>query len=162
MISRSNVPQFDGPDGEEADQSDNPPNEGDDTLERMSYWSDDDGSSSDEHESEGEGNKMVIDSEDESETEEIENQHVMYLEDLGTFATQETFRPNVPELTPQPQLTPFSLPAVEDTPMSPPMMIGQQGPALQADTMQIPLGCSQVHLTDSETNVCTPEDNSTG
>jgi len=49
-----------------------------------------------------------------------------------------------------------------DTPMSPPTTIGQQGPALQADTMQIPLGRSQVHLTDSETNERAPEDNSTG
>ena len=42
-----------------------------------------------------------------------------------------------------------------DTPMSPPMTIGQQGPVLQADTMQIPLGRSQVHLMDSETNLRT-------
>jgi len=46
--------------------------------------------------------------------------------------------------------------------MSLPMMIGQQGPALQADTMQIPLGRSQVHLMDLETNEHAPEDNSTG
>jgi len=49
-----------------------------------------------------------------------------------------------------------------DTPMSLPMTIGQQGPALQADTMQIPLGHSQVHLMDLETNKCAPEDNSAG
>ena len=76
-MGRPNLPQSDGLDGEEAGQGDNPLNE-DGTMERENYWSDDDGSSSNEHKSEGEGNEMVM-ADNESETEKIENQHVTHL-----------------------------------------------------------------------------------
>ena len=110
-----------------------------------------DGSSSDEYGSEGEGSKIAIDPDNKSETEELENQQVTHPRDPETFVPGETFRPNSPELMPQPQTTVFSVPAVEDTPMSSsPAMIGQQGAALQEQLM------------DSETNECEPEDNSTG
>jgi len=51
-LGRPNLPQFDSR-GEEAGQGDDPPNEEDGAMERESYWSDDDGSSSDEYKSKG-------------------------------------------------------------------------------------------------------------
>ena len=131
-MGRPDLPQFDGPDGEEADEGDDPLHEKDGATERETYWSDDDGSSSDEYDSEGEGSEIAIDPDNESETEELENQQVTHRQDPETFVPGETFRPDSPELMPQPQMTVFSVPAVEDTPMSSLLtMIGQQGVALQ-------------------------------
>ena len=57
-----------------------PPIEEGDATERESYWSDDDGSSSEEYNSDkedtlGDGSKLVTDSDGEFDSEEIENQH---------------------------------------------------------------------------------------
>lgn len=49
----------------------------------------------------------VKDSDNEFETDVIENQHDTQLRDPETFAPRETFRSDSPELIPRPQPTPF-------------------------------------------------------
>ena len=72
--------------------------------------SDNNGSSSDEYNSEGEGSEIAIDPNNESKTEELEDQQVTHPQDPETvFVPGETFRPDSPELMPQPQITVFSV-----------------------------------------------------
>jgi len=132
-------------------------------MERESYWSDDDGSSSDEYNSEeedpvGDGSKMVVDSDGKSDSEGIENQHsVMHLQDSEISAPQETC---MPELVPRPPTTPTLLSAVDGASMPPPMMIGQQESTIQAENMQTRLDYVPAELT--ETSEHEPEDSNTG
>ena len=76
-------------------------------MERESYWSDDEGSSSKNSEETVEDrSKMIINSNGESESEGIENEHcVPHLQDPEISAPQETCEPKLvscPQTTPMP------------------------------------------------------------
>ena len=117
-----------------------PPIEEGDVTERESYWTDNDGSSSEEYNSKEtveDGSKMIVGSDGESDLEGIENEDcVPHLQDTEILAPQETCEP---ELVPHPQTTPMPSPAVISN--------GQQESMIQ-------------HLT--KTNESDPEDSNTG
>jgi hypothetical protein len=141
-LSRSNFAQS-NTHRQEADEDEDPPieeaQEGD-VMERESYWTDDDGSFSEEYNSEEtveDGSKMIVDSDSKSDSEEIENENcVPDLQDTEISALQETCEP---ELVSCPQTTPMPSPAVISN--------GQQESTIQQLT---------------ETNEYEPEDSNIG
>jgi hypothetical protein len=88
---------------------------------------------------------MVINSEDESESEGIVDHYV----------------PHLQELIPRPQTTPSALSAAEDARMSSPM-IGQQESTIPAENMYMQSEHGEVELIGTETNEREPEESSNG